>query len=151
MKLKLFALFLAVIVSSGVILAEHVYAYQYLYDVDTGTGEKITKDRAGGNFVYYYTFNSDNSKCYMTNENGVVKKTWSSTPIVYTYKGTKNGALIYHGYADYLRSGSKDVEGYIYFSPDYKRLNVPDSRDARIVMVLEEYQSDKFGAPSQMW
>lgn len=146
-------------------------AYQYQYTIDTGSGEKIDRSNefVHGRYTSYYTFNSDKSVCQKTDVNGRPCKPAAyhnhKGYETYNYVKTENGVRIYkcvHSF-DKTRTwgwhGNELVEGYtdhtevisyLYFSMDYKKINVPEKGSNKVTM-LQEVPIEVYGEPTQIW
>ena len=152
-----------------------VYSYICNYAVNTGTGER----RPLGDPPLYFNcrFNADKSICYECNKSGKLKididkekvntTNYGCFNVVgryeYRYQKTTNGVLIYVGEFSYyserrydLQTGNwiysdfeKEGPFYLYFAPDYSRLNKPIGENE--VFVYERYYPDQYGQPSQIW
>lgn len=166
-----FRFLLGVVLMSCYSFSQTTIAYQYQYTVDTSSGEKIDKSNefAGGRYTEYYTFNSDKSVCQKTNADGRPYK-----PIAYYnhegyetyhYVKTENGVRIYKCVHSYYKTSSVSWDGnqfvnnysgyteeisYLYFSMDYKKINVP-YKGANKVTVLLEVPTEVYGEPTQIW
>ena len=175
MKSNFWFLLLVVVLLSNYSFSQTTRAYQYQYEVDTSTGEKMDESSKfiGGRFISYYKFNSDKSVCYKTDEKG--KPCAESTMAfgyghkdyeTYRYIKTENGVKIYKCVHSYYKSNNLSWDGssfvnnytnyteeisYLYFSDDYKKINYPRSNKKHIMIVLQEVEPDKEGAPTQIW
>ena len=118
------------------VLVSGVFAQTYYYQyVETVDANGVRSKRDIGNFYITITKNS----CYVSDENGRKTNVNPSTLFMaelgsdtYAYKGEQNNLYVFsYEYSDgVLRmQGTKMVYGkggdnYIYFSKDYKRINV---------------------------
>lgn len=83
----------------------------YLYSHSVRDGVKFMDSYK--NKIWYITFSPDQTKIYLTDENGVSR---TGTPDG-VYQGTENGIHVYKGGIAFLGPG------YFYFSSDFSRLN----------------------------
>lgn len=114
MKLKSILIFaIMAVLAAGCALAE-TRAYSYEYSVRDG-GVKFEGYTPGK--IWYFTFNKDNSRIYMTDKKGM-----SSTQgnFYFQYSGTENGI---HVYVEKCNTISFLPPGKIYFNSDFTRMN----------------------------
>lgn len=168
---KKFWFLLGVVLMSCYSFSQTTIAYQYQYSVDTGSGEKIDKSNefVYGRYTVYYTFNSDKSVCQKTEADGRPKQATAyynnKDYETYRYVKTENGVRIYKCVRSYYKTrnvgfkGNQLVESlsdyteeisYLYFSMDYKKLNVP-VKGTNQVTVLLEVPIEVYGEPTQIW
>ena len=148
-----------------------VHTYTCNYEVNTGNGAR----RYISTMTFYCRFTSDKSVCYETNEQGkkkseiyVGREKGGLPTAYYNYQGqyeyryikTENGVLVYEQKCTYYKKGVfsygqwyfSDPGGYtsyIYFSPDFKKMNRPTGNNC--VYSYEKVVPDQQGAPSRIW
>jgi hypothetical protein len=151
-----------------------VYSYISKVMVNTGTGER---ELMSSPMNRYYRFTADKSICYETDpygkkkseiykdrdKGGISTASYNTNGSLYMLRffGEKNGVLVYKGHFTGYKHGSMDLKGnwtfsdfeefdfYIYFSPDYSKLNVPGYGE--IVYSYDRIYPDKKGSPTQIW
>ncbi len=153
------------------------FCYKHLYNVDKKTGVKMESRQKD---LCYFTFNSNKSFCYLSDENGI-KKNPSQMPFStsrtkganeYKYIGKENNMYIFKATVETLGFNPMAVNGqqllftqyqYLYFSTDYKRLNTWDDKpfgpffydfggEYSTVFVYEQTTPPgQLSSPTQMW
>lgn len=134
--MKRIILSLIILFACNSIAEAQTYCYRSAYRVNKDTGVKEEQYHS----LSYYTFNSNKSFCYLSDENGMAAnssnnrfgmnltrtKGWGE----YRYVKTENDVHIYKGtvesYAMVYGSGYELYETqdtYLYFSSDYSKLN----------------------------
>lgn len=134
-------IFLSLIVLfSGCNMVEaQTYCYKYAYRVNKDTGVKSELHHS----LSFYTFNSNKSFCYISDENGMKKSKITGMGASYSnisrtdgwgeykYLRTENGVHIYKAsiksYAMVYGRGYELYETqneYLYFSSDYSKMNL---------------------------
>lgn len=103
--------FVFVVLLSMIALPVNAETRAYKYSHSVKDEIKVNQNFSPG--IWYITFNSDKSKLYLTDENGV-SRTGEPDAV---YMGTENGIHIYKGNLKFLGVS------YFYFSSDFKRLN----------------------------
>ena len=150
---------------------QELHTYTCNHTVNTGNGDK----RYFSTMTFYCRFSSDKSVCYETDEHGkkkseiyVGRERGGVSTARYNYQGsyeyryikTENGVLVYEEKCTYYNKGVysngqwyfSDPGGYtsyIYFSPDFKKMNRPTTNNC--VYSYEKVVPDQQGAPTRIW
>ena len=149
MKLKSLLLTVILLFATVCVFAE-TRGYAYEYSVRDG-GVKFQGYTPGK--IWYFTFNNDKSRIYMTDKNGM-----SSTQGAYyfQYAGTENGI---HVYVEKTTGIMLLPPGKIFFNSDFTRMNWDcpfdgdrKSADGTIVRVLNyKPNPDKESVPTHLY
>lgn len=108
---------LSVIVCSAFTFCVHAQTYAYKYSHSVKDGVKVSGIPAKGT-VFYFTFTNGGSMCYHTDAQGVYSSGYGAGS--YRFIGTKNGM---HVYQEQNRNGFRKIDGMLYFSEDFSKMN----------------------------
>lgn len=173
------------ILASAILLCTQSFAeiktYKYVYSVNPLTGEKTQ----GKSYLKYMYFSSDKSNCYEVDAQGKRKgqdlsQRYKTTSYFstndYYYQTTKNNMIVYkcrviyeqctYKYDPWSMTSSYTVTSHdewdihVYFSPDYKKMNMPNRHTGNLVHeysdtpidVYVEYTPDsQNGVQNHLW